>query len=160
MAHPQTMLSNQTHVKKNCSQAHHCKYRDIHRLQSGCQTRRQHGPGTISVMNDGLLRNTRRQVDGVETKKIPIFTQRQLAKINQTISELPTWPFLVWHGILSILYALCKRWRICFWIQDQHRKRDHPPFQTLQSVWPCNVHWHRNHPLEYWMCIFPSPRFI
>ena len=69
---PKTTLRDQTHVRQKYSQAHHQKGGDIHRIQSGCQTRRQHGPGTISVMNDGLLRNTRRQVDGVGTKKIPI----------------------------------------------------------------------------------------
>ena len=57
---PKTTLSYQTHVRQKYSQAHHQKGEDIHRIQSGHQTRRHHYPGTIYVLNDGLHQNTRR----------------------------------------------------------------------------------------------------
>ena len=143
MAHPKTMLSNQNHLQQKHSQAHHWQGIYIHLLQSGCQTMIQHGPGTISVLNDGLCQNTIIQVDGPGTNQIPICTQGQLNKINWKISDPPTRYLLVWNSIPSIMHALCRRWRICFWIQDRHRKRDHPSFQSLRSVWPRNAHWHR-----------------
>ena len=44
------MLSNQTHVQQNHSQAHHRQGREIHRIQSGCQIKRHHGHGTITFL--------------------------------------------------------------------------------------------------------------
>ena len=153
------MLINQTHVQQKNSQAHHQKSRDIHQLQSGRQTRRNYTPGTIYVLNDGLRRNTRRLVDGPVTKKIPICLQGKLTNINRTISDPSTRHLLVWKDILYILHAIYIRWRICFWIQEWHRKRDHPPFQSLHSVWPRNAHWHRKTPRGFNAC-FPAPRFL
>ena len=57
---PKTMIRNKTHVQQKHSQAHHWQGRDIHQLQSGCQTRIQHGPCTVYVLNDSFLRNPRR----------------------------------------------------------------------------------------------------
>ena len=128
---PKTMLKNQTHVQQKHSQAHHWQGRYIHQLQSGRQTRIYHGSSTISFLNDSLRLNTRRQVDGPGTKKIPICTQGKLTKTNQTIREPPTRHLLVWHSIWFILNTLCRKRRIYFWIQEQHRKRYHPTFRPL-----------------------------
>ena len=154
---PKNMLSNQTHVQQNHSQAHHRQGREIHRIQSGCQINRHHGHGTITFPNYGLRRNTRRRVDGPGTKQSPICTHGEPTKIKRTISEPPTRNLFVWHAIWSILHALCRWWRILFLVQDQHRKRDHPPFWSLRSVWPRNAHWHRNPPSKIeW--VFSDPK--
>ena len=92
-------------------------------------------------------------------KEIPIFMQGQLTKINQTISDPPNRHLLVWHTIWSILCDICSRWRICFWFQDQHQKRDHPPFRSLCSVWPQNAHWHKK-TLKTECVFFPPPGFF
>ena len=65
----------------------------------GVKSRRNHGPGTISVLNNGLLQNTRRQVNGPGTKLIPICTKIQITNINWTISEPQIRHFLVWNYI-------------------------------------------------------------
>ena len=106
-APPKTTLSNLTHVRQKYSEAHHWKGGDSHRIQIGCQTRRQHGPGTISILNYGLSQNTRRWVNGPRTKQIPICVQRQPTKINRTTSEPPTRHLLVWNNfyLFFMLYV-------------------------------------------------------
>ena len=79
-----------------------------------CQTRRNHGSGTIYVTNDVILRDTRRWVDVPGINPSPICMQVKLTKINQTISDPLTRQLITWHSLQSILHALC-RWRhICF----------------------------------------------
>ena len=106
---PKTTLSDQTHVRQKYIQTHHQKGGDIHRIKSGRQTRRQHEPGTISILNDWLRQNSRRWVDGPRTKQIPICVQRQLTKINRTIGKPPTRHLLVWNTFGSILHDLYRR---------------------------------------------------
>ena len=101
---PNTMLSNQTHVKQKHSQAHNQQGRYNHQLQSRFQKRRQHGPGNIYVLTCGLLWNTRIRVDGPGTKQIPIFAQGQLTNINQAISDPPTGTFS--YGMLFDLFCM------------------------------------------------------
>ena len=87
---PKTLLSNQTLLQQKYSQAHHQQGGDIHGIQSGCQTRRQHVPGTIFVLRYGFGQNTRRWVDSHGTKQSPICTQGQLTRINRKlVSHLP-----------------------------------------------------------------------
>ena len=154
---PKTTLSDHMHIRKNHSQAHHRQVGDIHWIQSGCQTRRQHGTGTMSILNDGLRWNTRRQVDVPRTKQSLIYAQRKLTKINRTTSEPPTWHLLVWNTIRFILHALCRQWRICFWIQDWHQKRHYPPFWPLCSVRTWNAHQNEKKTSKT-ECIFPRPK--
>ena len=152
-------LINQTHVRQNNNHAHHRQGGDIHWLQSGFQTRTQHGPGTIPVLNDGLLQNTRRRVDGPGTKQSPIFTQGKITKINRTISEPPTRNLLVWNAIWFILHALYRR-RQFFLNPGLTLKNGLPSFMAtlldldlkFTSAW--------NPPPKDWMRIFPAPRFI
>ena len=157
---PKTMLSNQTHVRQKRSQDHHGQDWDIHRLQSGCQTKRQHGPSTISFPYGGLCQNTRIQVNKPGTKKIPIFTQRQPTKINWKNSEPQTRQLYILHAFWYLLCALCRLGRICFWIQDQHLKINHPPLWPLCSVWPQNAHWYGKKILKNWMHLIPAFRFL
>ena len=60
---------------------------------------------------------------------------------------------------LNYVHDICRWWLVCFWIQEQHRKKDHPPSRSLFSVWPRNAHWHRKN-LRILNVYFPSPRFI
>ena len=108
----------------------------------------------------GLNQNTRRRVDGPGTNQSPIFMQGQLIKINPKISEPPNQNLLVWHYIRSILHPLCRRRRICFWVQDRHRNRDHPPFWSLCSVWPWNARWHRRKKSKTELVFSPPPGFF
>ena len=156
---PKTMLSHQTYVQQNLSQDHHQKDWDIHWLQSSYHERSHHVPSTIYVPNYGLCRDTRRWVDGPGINQSPVFTQRQLTKINRKISEPPTCQLHIWYSLWYILHPLC-RWRITFYIQDQHRKRYHPPIQALFSVWPRNGHYHRKQSLKDWILILPASRFL
>ena len=153
---PKNTISDQTYVRQKYSQAHHRKGGDIHWIQSGCQTMTQYVPSTIYVLNDGLLRYTRRWVDGPQNKQSPICAQRQLTKINPTISEPSTRHLLVWNTIWSILHALCRLRRIYFRIQDWHRKKDHPTFQPLCSVQNWNAHRNRKNPSKT-ECLFLLP---
>ena len=111
---PKTMLRNQMQVQQKHSQDHHRQGWDIHQLQSGCQTRRHHDPGTISVLNYGLRRNTIRRVDVPGTKQSQICMKGKLTKINRTISEPTTRQILVWNSIWYILHALFRQWNIFF----------------------------------------------
>ena len=73
---PKNMISNQTHIQQKNSQAYHWKGRQINWLQSGCKTRRQHGPSNISVLNNCLFRNTRSELTALGVSKAQ-FTRKE-----------------------------------------------------------------------------------
>ena len=94
------------------------------------------------------------------TKQIPICTQIQLAKINRTPSEPPTWRIYIRYALLSIMHALYRRRRICIWIQDQLRKMNNPPLWPFRSICPWNIYWHEKTSSKTECILFPYPGFF
>ena len=47
-----------------------------------------------------------------------------------------------------------------FWIQDRHRKRDHPPHWLICLVWTRNSHWNKTNPSNTECVLFSSPGFF
>ena len=156
---PKTTLSDQPHVQQNHIQAHHQQGGDIYWIQSGCKTRRYNCPGTIYVLNHGLLWNNGRGVDDPRIKQSPICAQIQLTKINQKISEPPTSHLLIWNTIWLILHVLCRQRRIVL-NPGLILKKGLPSFPNtfLDLDLKCTLA--RGKSLKGWMRIFPTPSFL
>ena len=140
---PKNIISNQTHVLQKQIQAHHRQDWDIHWLQSGCQARRKHGTGTISVPNDGIFQDTRIQVDGLGLSKAQFARKDNSPRPTRKLVSYRPVTFS-YRTILDLIYMLhVDDGTFVFLIQDRHRKRDHPPLQPMFLIWPRNTHWHR-----------------